>query len=298
LVNNRKDKIMEKPANKNASSVTVILPAFNEGQNIARTVSELLQMYPEYEILVIDDGSLDDTAKLAEAEGARVVRNHVNKGYGASLKQGMRKAKGNIVVFMDADGQHDCKDIARLVKALEDSDMAVGERTAEDMVTVRKPGKWILSTVADFLAGRHIPDINSGFRALYREDGLKYLAILPNGFSLTTTITLAMIKEGRDVEYIPIRISPRAGGKSYVRYFRDGVKTLLLISRVIMLFHPLKIFAPLSFILFLIGGLYTLYTLIFYTNITDTSILLLLSSLGFLFFGLLADQLSNIRRGG
>lgn len=289
---------MEKQLNKNPSSVTVILPAFNEEQNIAETVSKLLEMYPEYEILVIDDGSQDNTANLAEDKGARVIRNDVNKGYGASLKQGMRKAKGDIVVFMDADGQHDCKDVARLVKGLEGSDMVVGERSKEDMVTVRKPGKWILSIVADYLAGQHIPDINSGFRALYREDGLSYIAILPNGFSLTTTLTLAMIKEGRDVTYIPIRISPRSGGQSCVRYFRDGAKTLLLISRVIMLFNPLKIFAPLSLILFLMGSLYTLYTLIFQTNITETSILLLLSSLGFLFFGLLADQLSNIRRGG
>ena len=289
---------MEKSTNKNSSSVTVILPAVNEEENIAATVSTLLEMYPEYEILVIDDGSDDNTANIAESKGARVIRNNVNTGYGASLKQGMRKAKGNIVVFMDADGQHDCKDVARLVDGLEGNDMVVGERCKEDMVTVRKPGKWILSVVADYLAGQHIPDINSGFRALYREDGLNYLPILPNGFSLTTTITLAMIKEGRDVKYIPIRIFPRSGGRSRVRYFSDGAKTLLLISRVIMLFHPLKIFAPLSLILLLVGGLYTLYTLIFSTNITDTSILLLLSSLGFMFFGLLADQISNIRRGG
>lgn len=288
---------MEKSVNKD-SSVTVILPAFNEQTCIAQTVSKLKETYPEYEILVIDDGSDDDTAKIAETEGARVIRHHVNKGYGASLKQGMRKARGDIVVFMDADGQHDCKDIARLVEGLEDSDMVVGERSKEDMVTVRKPGKWVLSFVANYLVGRHIPDINSGFRALYREDGLRYLPILPNGFSLTTTITLAMIKEGRDVTYIPIRISPRAGGKSSVRYFRDGAKTLLLISRVIMLFNPLKIFAPLSLMFFLVGGLYTLWTLISMTNITDTSILLLLSGFGFLFFGLLADQISNIRRGG
>jgi len=279
-------------------NITVILPAFNEQSCIAQTVSKLLQMYPEYEILIVDDGSDDDTANVAETEGARVIRNHVNKGYGASLKQGMRKAKGDIVVFMDADGQHDCKDVARLIEGLEDNDMVVGERSKEDMVTVRKPGKWILSFVADYLVGQHIPDINSGFRALYREDGLKYLAILPNGFSLTTTITLAMIKEGRDVKYVPIQIFPRGGGRSCVRYFRDGVKTLLLISRVIMLFNPLKIFAPLSMMFFLIGGLYTLFTLIFTTNITDTSILLLLSGFGFLFFGLLADQISNIRRGG
>ena len=289
---------MEKPVNKLAPSVTVILPAFNEEKNIPLTVSRLLEMYPEYEILVVDDGSEDDTAKLAETEGAQVIRNRVNKGYGASLKQGMRKAKGDIVVFMDADGQHDCKDVSRLVEGLDGCDMVVGERSKEDMETIRKPGKWILSVVADFLVGQHIPDINSGFRAFYREDGLSYLPILPNGFSLTTTLTLAMMKEGRDVRYVPIRIFPRGGGQSRVRYFRDGAKTLLLISRVIMLFNPLKIFAPVSAILLFLGVLYTAWTIIYLSNITETSILLLLSGLGTFLFGLLADQLSNIRRGG
>lgn len=288
---------METLANNN-SSVTVVLPAFNEAETIASTISRLRETYPEYEILVVDDGSADNTAEIAEKQVARVIRNRVNKGYGASLKQGMRKAKSEVVVFMDADGQHDCKDIARMVEALKDSDMVVGERSKEDIATVRKPGKWILSGVAEFLAGQHIPDLNSGFRALRRGDGLKYLPILPNGFSLTTTLTLAMMKEGRDIGYIPIRICPRGGGRSYVRYFNDGVKTLLLISRVIMLFNPLKIFAPLSAVLFLVGAIYTVFTIIFLSNITETSILLLLSSLGSLFFGLLADQIANIRRGG
>ena len=289
---------MEKAVNKVSPSITMILPAFNEEENIQLTVSKLLEMYPDYEVLVVDDGSEDDTAKLAESEGAQVIRNRVNKGYGASLKQGMRKAKGDIVVFMDADGHHDCKDVARLVEGLDGCDMMVGERSKEDMETIRKPGKWILSVVADFLVGQHIPDINSGFRAFYREDGLSYVPILPNGFSLTTTLTLAMMKEGRDVRYIPIRILPRGGGQSRVRYFRDGAKTLLLISRVIMLFNPLKIFAPVSAVLLLLGVLYTAWTIIYLSNITETSILFLLSGLGTFLFGLLADQLSNIRRGG
>jgi glycosyltransferase involved in cell wall biosynthesis len=285
-------------ADNERASVSVILPAFNEAENIAETVSKLRQTYPEYEVLVVDDGSEDETARVAEAEGARVIRNGVNRGYGASLKQGMRKAKGDIVVFMDADGQHDCRDVERLVDGLAESDMVVGERSPEDLVTKRRPGKWLLSAAADFLVGQHIPDINSGFRALHREVGLNYLPILPSGFSLTTTLTLAMIKDGRDVKYIPIRISARSGGESQVRYVRDGSKALLLVMRVVMLFNPLKIFAPVGAVLLLLGVLYTLFMLIFYTDVTEMSILLLLSGLGAILFGLLADQISNIRRGG
>jgi glycosyltransferase involved in cell wall biosynthesis len=289
---------METSSNNNSASVTIVLPAFNEEQTIASTISELRQSYPEYEILVVDDGSTDNTAELAEKKGVRVVRNEVNRGYGASLKQGMRRAKGEIIVFMDADGQHDCKDIKRLVEGLKDSDMVVGARSKEDLVTIRKPGKWTLSVLADFLVGQHIPDINSGFRAFRREDGLKYLPILPNGFSLTTTLTLAMIKDGRFVKYIPIRVLSRVGGRSSVRYFHDGIKALLLILRVIMLFNPLKIFAPLSAVLLLVGGCYTVLTIIYTSNLADTSVLLLLSGLGAFLFGLLADQIANIRRGG
>ncbi|GAH49821.1 unnamed protein product, partial [marine sediment metagenome] len=266
---------MEVAAKTGLSSVTVVLPAFNEGQTIAKTVSELRRMYPEYEILVVDDGSTDNTAELAEQKGARVVRNRANSGYGAALKQGIRRAEGEIVVFMDADGQHDCCDVARLVEGLKDSDMVVGQRSKDDIVAKRKPGKWILSAVANYLAGQHIPDLNSGFRAFCRADGLNWIPLLPNGFSLTTTLTLLMLKDGQDVRYIPINVSHRSGGKSQVRYLRDGVRTLLLIARVIMLFHPLKIFVPLSAVLFLLGGAYTLFTIITTLNITETSILLL-----------------------
>ncbi|MCK5225178.1 MAG: glycosyltransferase family 2 protein [Planctomycetes bacterium] len=281
-----------------AKKVTIIIPAYNEQDTIASTIENVKQNYPDYEILVVDDGSTDNTISVIEKLGVTIVKNKINKGYGASLKIGMRKASGDIVVFMDSDGQHDCRDISRLLDAMKDSDMVVGQRSEEDLVAHRKPGKWILSLVAQLLVGHHIPDINSGFRALYRKDGLRYTPILPNGFSLTTTITLAMFKDGCDVSYIPIKISQRAGGKSTVSYVKDGIRTLLLISRVVMLFNPLKIFAPLSALLLLVGGIYTLFTLVFQSDLTETSLLLVLTGIGTLLFGLLADQISNIRRGG
>ncbi|MCX8038523.1 MAG: glycosyltransferase family 2 protein [Candidatus Sumerlaeia bacterium] len=278
--------------------VTVVLPAYNEAETIALTIRNLRRLYPDYEVLVVDDGSGDDTAQIAEREGARVIRNRINRGYGAALKQGMRKAAGDLIVFMDADGQHDPADVARLVEALKDCDMVIGARSPEDQVAIRKPGKWLLSVAAEFLAGQHIPDINSGFRAFRRKEALRFLPFLPNGFSLTTTLTLAMLKDGCIVDYVPIRVAPRAGGKSRVRYVKDGIRTLLLISRIAMLFNPLKIFVPVSAFLLGIGLFYTAYTAVTSTNISDSSILLLLSGLGTLLFGFLADQISNLRRGG
>lgn len=278
--------------------VSVIIPAFNEGETIATTVRDLRNLYPNYEVLVIDDGSEDRTALIAQRAGARVHRNHRNMGYGASLKQGLRKAHGDIIVFMDADGQHDSCEVADLVDHLEATDMVVGERSRDAITPARRPGKWVLGRVAEYLVGQPIPDINSGFRTFYRDEALPYLPILPNGFSLTTTQTLAMMRDGRDITYIPISVKPREGGRSTVRFVRDGTKTLLLILRVIMLFNPLKIFVPLSAILFTIGIFYTLVTLFQQTNITDIGLLLLLSSFGTFALGLLADQIANLRRGG
>lgn len=283
---------------ENAPHVTIVIPAFNEADTVAQTVGELRRLYPAHELLVVDDGSTDDTGGLAREAGARVLRNAVNRGYGASLKQGMRKARGSIVVFIDADGQHDCRDVARLVEHLDDNDMVIGARTGKATTTQRKPGKWLLSVVAQHLVGQRIPDINSGLRAFRREEALRYLAILPNGFSLTTTLTLAMLKDGYAVHFVPITIQPRGGGRSTVKYFRDGMKTLLLILRAIMLFNPLKIFAPLSALLFLFGLAYTVATLVAEQNISDAGMLLLLSGLGALALGLLADQIANLRRGG
>ncbi|MDP8215646.1 MAG: glycosyltransferase family 2 protein [Candidatus Euphemobacter frigidus] len=289
---------MKEQEKKILPSVTVVIPAYNEGKTIALTVSDIRKIYPEYEILVVDDGSTDGTADRAEGEGVRVLRNSQNRGYGASLKRGILKARGVIIVTLDGDGQHDCRGIARLVEGMAESDMVVGQRLKEDQVAVRKPGKWLLTAVAQYLVNQQIPDLNSGFRAFYRTDAIKYLPLLPNGFSFTTTITLSMLKDGRDVKYLPIKINRREEGSSRVSFFRDGGKTLLLILRVIMLFNPLRIFVPLSMILIFLGGIYTLFMMVVYSNISDTTTLLLLAGIGTLFFGLLADQISNIRRGG
>lgn len=289
---------MENQKNNISIPVTVVIPAFNEEETIGSTVSTIRDLYPEYEILVVDDGSTDATAARAQKEGARILRNYQNRGYGASLKRGILKARDGIIITIDGDGQHDSRELYRLVEDMAESDMVVGRRTAKDQVISRKPGKWLLTAVAQYLVNQEIPDLNSGLRAFYRADACKYLHLLPNGFSFTTTITLAMMKDGREVRYLPVIVNRREGGMSQVNYFRDGAKTFLLILRVIMLFNPLKIFAPLSLILLLLGGLYTIFMVIAYSNVSDTTTLFLLAGIGTLFFGLLADQISNIRRGG
>ncbi|MCB9766572.1 MAG: glycosyltransferase family 2 protein [Candidatus Omnitrophica bacterium] len=277
---------------------SVLVPAFNEAQTIHEVVDAIRSQHPDFEVIVIDDASTDSTGDLAEEAGANVIRRKTNQGYGAALKEGLRQAKGEFVLFMDADGQHRAEELSKLIEEIEGADMVVGSRPKEILVRSRSWGKKFLAWIANYLSRQEIPDLNSGFRILRKEAALSYLPILPNGFSLTTTITLAMLKDGREVRYVPIEGSPRKGGESQVRMVRDGMGTLLMILRVIMLFDPLRVFTPIALVQIVLGVLYTLYTVVSDTNITETSPMLLLSGFGFLFFGLLADQVSNLRRGG
>ena len=277
---------------------SVLIPAFNEAQTIGDVMEAIKSHHPDFEVIVIDDASTDSTGELAEEAGARVIRRMINQGYGAALKEGMRQARGEYILFMDADGQHRPEEISKLIEEIEGADMVVGSRPKEMQVRSRSFGKRILAALANYLSRQEIPDVNSGFRLLRRKAALEYLPILPNGFSLTTTITLAMLKDGREVRFVPIKGNQRQGGESQVSVVRDGMGGFLLILRVIMLFDPLRVFTPIALSLIGLGVLYTIFTIVTETNITETSLMLLLSGIGFLFFGLLADQVSNLRRGG
>lgn len=275
------------------SPISIIVPAFNEEKSIAVVVDRLKSERPGDEILVIDDASRDKTAELAKAAGARVVRHPYNLGYGGALKTGIRHARNEILMFFDADDQHDPKDIGSIVKGLQNSDMAVGARPRSSGALYRRSGKWFLKRVANYLVGRSIPDLNSGLRAIRRNLALQFLHLLPDGFSLTTTITLALMRSGYMVTYVPIEYRERVG-KSTVS-FKDFFKTLFLIVRMITLFAPLKIFMPVSGILILIGLPFLIYDL-FQQNITDTTVLLWLMGLVIFLFGLLADTISLVSR--
>ncbi len=277
-------------------AVTVIVPALNEAGAIGQVVGDLAARYPEYEILVIDDGSTDNTGQLAASAGARVVRHEWNRGYGASLKSGCRQARGEIVVCFDGDGQHDPDDVERLVEEIGPHDMVVGTRSRDSYEPlVRRPGKLILAAFANFLAGVKIPDVNSGFRAFKRDVILRYLHLMPPGFSFSTTSTFAMLKSGRPVKWVPIRAKKRIGTSS-VSQVRHGLQTLLLMVRLTTLFEPLKVFLPVSAAFLLVAIGFLIANLSAGRNVPQASVITSVSSVMVFLMGLVMDQVAAIRR--
>lgn len=283
-----------------AAALSIVIPAFNEEQGLASVLDELHGWQARgAEIVVVDDGSTDRTGEVAARAGARVIRHRNNKGYGAALKAGIRAAQRQVAVTFDADGQFDPAEIARLLAGLQDSDMVVGVRPGgAGSPTLRKPGKWLLKQTANYLAHTHIPDLNCGFRAFRVETARRFLNLLPNGFSFTTTLTLALFKEGYNVAYVPIAVRPRTSGQSRVRV-GDGLNTVLLIIRTVALFDPLQVFLPASVILLLVGIAYWIADSLALgrPNIPSGAVVVLVSAVIVFMFGILADQVSAIRRG-
>lgn len=283
-----------------ALAVTIVIPALNEEGGLPSVLDGLREWQARgAEIIVVDDGSTDRTAEIAANAGARVIRHRNNKGYGAALKAGIRAANHEIAMLFDGDGQFDPNDIAALIEKLADSDMVVGVRPkGAGSPTIRKPGKWLLKQTANYLAQTEIPDLNCGFRALRVETARYFLNLLPNGFSFTTTLTLALFKEGYNVDYVPINVRPRVTGQSRVRV-SDGLNTILLIIRTIALFDPLKVFLPASILLFLMGMGYWFADSLALgrPNVPSGAIVVLVTAVIVFMFGILADQVSAIRRG-
>ncbi len=276
--------------------LSVIIPAYNEADSIAAVVGSLRKTLDEsgleHEIIVVDDGSTDGTAATLVGMKVRILTHPENKGYGASLKTGIRDAKGDVIVITDADGTYPVQMIPSLVRELDEGyDMAVGARTGKDVniPLVRRPAKFILKKLADYLSETKIPDINSGLRAFKKELALKYFHLLPQGFSFTTTITLALLSDGYNVKFMPIDYMSRQGGKSKIRPLKDFSNFILLIVRVICYFNPLKVFLPASLFFVIIGGFYTLYTMITAHNITDAGVFCVLLGIQFGFIGLITD---------
>ena len=285
-----------------APAVSIVIPAYNEEGAIKDTLRNIRQVMNAerwaYEILVIDDGSEDGTVKAIEkADGIILLEHKSNRGYGAALKTGIRQARADLLVIMDADGTYPPKYIPQLVEAMTDCDMAVGSRTGHDVniPMLRKPAKWLLRKLAAFLARTDIPDLNSGLRAFRRQDALSHLGILPSGFSFTTTMTLAMLCSDMRVEYIPIDYHRREG-RSKIRPFQDTAKFVLLVARTVCLFNPLRVFLPAAALLLLAGTIKLGWNVLRYDNVADLEILLMLSGLQLGAFGLLADMVARIRR--
>ncbi len=280
---------------------SILIPVFNEENVIGKVVINLHnflknKLYDGYEIIVINDGSTDNTdniLKNIELENFKTFTNPYNKGYGSALKLGAQNSKADFLIFYDGDGQHNPKDILKLIKNKENYDMVIGSRQKYQGPMWRQPGKKIINVIANYLVNYKIPDLNSGLRLVRKSYFEKFEHLYPNGFSLTTTISLAFIKYGYNLKYIPIEINKRIG-KSTVG-ISDGFKAITLVLRMIMLFSPLRIFLPLGFIIFIFGIL-SLIIDIFNKNLTDATTLLFLTSIIICSFGLLSDQIAAIRR--
>jgi len=275
--------------------VSVVVPAYNEGGSIATLVSELRSAGPWREIIVVDDGSSDETARRAADAGARVVRHPYNKGNGASVKTGIRQANGEYVLILDGDGQHRPADATRLVAKLGEYELVVGARSPATQATLaRRIGNNALNALASYLTGQRIPDLTSGFRAARREQLLEFIHLLPNGFSTPTTTTLAFMKAGYNVWFEPIDAGVRHG-RSNIRFGPDGMQFVVILLKVITIFSPMRVFLPLSLASFAVGGAYAVWTIFTQSHVTNSSVLLILLSVIIFLVGLVSEQISSLR---
>src|SRR5205814_5527332 len=233
-------------------------PAHNEGDAIGAVIGKARALRPQAEILVVDDGSGDDTSEVALAAGARVIRHPYNKGNGAAVKTGLRNAHGEVVLLLDADGQHPPEDIERVLAGIGQYDLVVGARTRQsESALIRDVGNALFNGLATYLSGYPIPDLTSGFRAMKRDLIMEFIHLLPNLYSYPTTSTLAFLKAGYNVQFVPIR-ARKGTGRSNTKILRDGTRAIVIILRMITLFAPMKIFLPISAVLFVLGIIYGL----------------------------------------
>ena len=272
--------------------VSVVIPAYNEEEGIGSVVAAVRAGGAWREVVVVDDGSTDHTAERAAAAGARVVRHPYNKGNGAAVKTGVREARGDVVLLMDADGQHDPADASRITAPVGVHDMVIGARSARDQDLVRALGNGVFKAVASWLTGRPIPDLTSGYRAVRRDRMMEILHLLPNGFSYPTTSCLAFLKAGHNVAFEPIRARTRVSA-SKVKVTRDGVRFLLIIFKIVTLYSPLKVFFPLSAAAFLLGTAYGLWNVQAYGKIPMGSALLIQLAVVVFLFGLISEQIAS-----
>ncbi len=277
--------------------LSIVLPAHNEAESLPTVVAELRSLYPQAEIIVVNDGSTDDTAERAAAAGAdRVVTHPYPIGNGAAIKDGARAARGEVIVFMDADGQHRPAEVAKLLAALgDDYVMAVGARSAKAHANPgRRFANGLYNLLASWVTGHPIADLTSGFRAVRARRFREILFLLPNGFSYPTTSTMAFFRAGFPVRFVPVDVAARGGASSHIRPLRDGGRFLLIILKVATLYSPLKIFTPAALIFFGFGLGYYIFTLVAYHRFTNMSALLfIISGLVFL-LGLIAEQIANL----
>lgn len=278
-----------------AAKLSIVLPAKNEARGLDKVLPELRRHHPEAELIVVNDASTDDTVAVAKRHGAHVVSHPYSKGNGAAIKTGARAATGDILVFMDADGQHKPEDVSRLLRRMEEGfDMVVGARSwASQAGAHRAAANSLYNFLASTMVEQQVEDLTSGFRAVKAGLFRKFLYMLPNGFSYPTTITMSFFRAGYSVAYEPIEAPPRIG-KSHIRPMRDGMRFFLIIFKIGTLYSPLKLFVPISALFFITGISYYIFTFISYHRFTNMSALLLITSLLIFLIGLISEQISTL----
>lgn len=278
-----------------SQSISIILPAKNEAENLRTLLPELRRLHPDAEVIVVDDGSIDETAEICTERGVRCVAHPYSMGNGAAVKTGARHATSDILVFMDADGQHDPAVIDALVEKLAQGyDMAVGARAWDTHASLgRRIANYTYNRMASYMTDKRIDDLTSGFRAVRARHFLRFLYLLPNGFSYPTTCTMAFFRSGLPVAYVPINARARSG-RSHVRVIEDGLRFLMIILKIGALFSPMRLFLPLSLLLFGIGTSYYAYTYFMFNRFTNMSALVLVSSFLIFLIGILAELVSAL----
>lgn len=277
------------------SSVSIVIPAKDEEAGLRAILPKIAKLLGDAEVIVVDDGSTDNSAAVCAEFNVRMVRHPYPMGNGAAIKSGARVATGEVIVFMDADGQHQPADIARLLDKLEEGyDMVVGARSAGSQAGAhRAVANGFYNKLASWMTGQSVRDLTSGFRAVNAAKFRKFLYLLPNGFSYPTTITMSFFRVGYAVAYIPI-VAPKRIGKSHLRLFRDGMRFLLIIFRIGTLYSPLKLFLPISCGFFLTGIGYYIYTFLTMHRFTNMSALLFITSILTFLMGLVSEQITAL----
>ena len=275
--------------------VSVVIPALNEEVAIGTIVKKILELYPGFEVIVVDDGSSDGTSRVAEAAGARVMRHPYNIGNGAAVKTGIRSASGDYVVLMDGDGQHAPEDIKQLLAEAARYDMVVGARDPRGQASLgRRIANWCYNRLASYVGKFPVKDLTSGFRVFKRDTVLRFLYLFPNTFSYPTTSTLVYLRSGLTIKYVPIDVKKRIG-KSKIKLLRDGTRFFLIILRIATFFSPLRIFIPISGFFFLLGLGYYVYTFVTSHRFSNMSALLLSVSVMVFLMGLISEQITQMR---
>jgi glycosyltransferase involved in cell wall biosynthesis len=276
-------------------SISVVLPAFNEAPSIALLLNSIKHILPDCELIVVDDGSTDDTAFLAAAQGARVISHPYTIGNGAAVKSGIRAARGDTIILMDADGQHNPDDIPALLAAADSHDMVVGARAPSTQAGIlRRIANGLYNILASYITQFNIKDLTSGYRIIKKDVVSRYLFLLPNSFSYPTTLTLSYLRSGRSIAYVPISARPRQGA-SKIKPLYDGLRFLVIILKIATLYAPLYVFMPVSAFFFATGLCYYLFTFITMHRFTNMSALLLISSVVIFMMGLISEQITQLR---